>query len=277
MLEGYTEISREQIHRSDLNTADVMKPLITFDSIIDTDVGLIILIAKKYRNPNIFNLELLDSMTVKDLAGVLYARPIENPISICTNVALPEIDELYQDFMDNYYQDVLEYSITTELINTIEIWNKNYIVSEDGIYLVNNNGTQEKKYTNSNLKAATLYNGNIYVLKQEDKNIDIRSISDTFTDTSFLIFNVDNDEICQKIKLFETDNEKIVLIGTNRHLRCIVKSKVDSTIINDKIEFDGTDIVNVSLLEIQNIGESFKVFVTVSNSSYHKFYIYNIY
>lgn len=124
MLEGYTEISREQIHRSDLNTADVMKPLITFDSIIDTDVGLIILIAKKYRNPNIFNLELLDSMTVKDLAGVLYARPIENPISICTNVALPEIDELYQDFMDNYYQDVLEYSITTELINTIEIWEK---------------------------------------------------------------------------------------------------------------------------------------------------------
>ena len=38
-----------------------------------------------------------------------------------------------------------------------------------------------------------------------------------------------------------------------------------STIINDKIEFDGTDIVNVSLLEIQNIGESFKVFVTVTS------------
>jgi hypothetical protein len=150
-------------------------------------------------------------------------------------------------------------------------------VSEDGIYLVNNNGTQEKKYTNSNLSAATVYDENIYVVKQEDKNINILSISDTFIDTLFLNFNVDDDEICQKIKLFETDEEKIVLIGTNRHLRCIVKSKTDSTIINDKIEFDDNNIVNVSLLEIQNIGELFRVFVTVSNSSSHNFYIYNIY
>jgi hypothetical protein len=92
-----------------------------------------------------------------------------------------------------------------------------------------------------------------------------------------LNFNVDTGEICQKIKLFETDKEKIVLIGTNTHLRCIVKSKTDSTIINDKIEFDGTNIVNVSLLEIQNIGELFRVFVTVSKDSSKNFYIYNIY
>jgi hypothetical protein len=165
----------------------------------------------------------------------------------------------------------------TNIIDTIEIWNENYIVSEDGIYLVSNNGTQEKKYTNSNLKAATVYNENIYVVKQENKNINILSISNTFTDTSFLNFNVDNDEKCQKIKLFETDKEKIVLIGTNKHLRCIVKSKTDSTIINDKIEFDDNNIVNVSLLEIQNIGELFRVFVTVLKDSSKNFYIYNIY
>ena len=75
----------------------------------------------------------------------------------------------------------------------------------------------------------------------------------------------------------ETDKEKIVLIGTNKQLRCIVKSKDDSTIINDKIEFDGTNTVNVSLLEIQNIEGLFRVFVTVSKDRSKSFYIYNIY
>lgn len=124
-LEGYTESSRSKIEKNEMNTAGVMNPLLAFNTIVDTDVGLIRLIAMQYRDSSIFNLDYLNKdLTIKKLVQDLYNRENMNPLTICSDLKQEELNELYQDFMNTKYSEILKLSILTELFGMISIWKK---------------------------------------------------------------------------------------------------------------------------------------------------------
>ena len=124
-FDGYIEKSREKIEKNEMNTAGVMQPLLAFNTIVDTNVGLIRLIAMQYRDPSIFNLDYLNkSITIKKLVQDLYNREYKNPLTICSNIKHSELDELYNDFMKNKYKEIIHLSLFTELFNMISIWKK---------------------------------------------------------------------------------------------------------------------------------------------------------
>lgn len=124
-FDGYTEKSREKIEKNEMNTAGVMQPLLAFNTVVDTDVGLIRLIAMQYRDPSIFNLDYLnENITIKKLVQDLYNREYKNPLTICSNIKHSELDELYDDFMKNKYKEIIHLSLFTELFGLISIWKK---------------------------------------------------------------------------------------------------------------------------------------------------------
>jgi hypothetical protein len=53
-----------------VSTGDSMSPLIPFDMIVDTDVGLLSLIFKSYMDPKIFNKSFFVGKTVNELVYV---------------------------------------------------------------------------------------------------------------------------------------------------------------------------------------------------------------
>jgi hypothetical protein len=122
MLIGYTEKSRTSVQKNEVNTIGIMVPLVAFNTVIDTDVGIIRLICDKYLDPKVFNVDLLHSLSVKGLVGMLYDREKPNPLTVFSSLDDTELDELYDDFMKNHYQDILNLSLPTEIFNQIGIW-----------------------------------------------------------------------------------------------------------------------------------------------------------
>ena len=69
------------IKRGDISMIGIIKPLIPFNCIVDTDAGLIDLIRTDYRSPDMFNIGLLDSFkNGNELLKFLYERTVINPI-----------------------------------------------------------------------------------------------------------------------------------------------------------------------------------------------------
>lgn len=104
------------------NTSGVLTPLIPFNCLIDTDFGLLALISKSYLDTSIFNIEFFnENKEISKLVKSLYFREEENPLSIClldNNYA----NDLYTDFMNQKYDDILKVSLTTEVYNVIELY-----------------------------------------------------------------------------------------------------------------------------------------------------------
>lgn len=124
-LEGYTETSRKTIEKNDMNTAGVMQPLAAFNTVVDTDVGLIRLIAMHYRDPDVFDLNYLNKdISLQRVMQDLYNREQKNPLTICSKLSISELDELYNDFMENKYKEIVDLSIFTDLIRVMNTWQK---------------------------------------------------------------------------------------------------------------------------------------------------------
>ena len=121
MLEGYTEKSRTSIQRSELNTIGVLKPIVGFNTLIDTDVGLLIAYGREHRDLPFYQ----DHGTMNLLTRAVYDREKENPLTLL----YPDKDErelngLYVDWMNNKYELVLKYSIPTEIMSVIKLWRR---------------------------------------------------------------------------------------------------------------------------------------------------------
>jgi len=100
----------------------IIKPLIPFNCIFDTDFGLIQLISQEYRNRDIFNIDYIDSLkTNYDLLYVLYHRNTYNPLIPFMNN--PEdidlAEDLYIQFIEKEYENMVARSIHTGLYNLI--------------------------------------------------------------------------------------------------------------------------------------------------------------
>ena len=91
-------------------------PFIPYDLIIDTDVGLYMLIKEKYRDDNVFYLNTLD-LDLPYLTYFLTNRQYANPLyDIAKDVELfKDMDEYYKQFFEQELDFILQHSIATAL------------------------------------------------------------------------------------------------------------------------------------------------------------------
>ena len=96
------------------NTIGIIKPLVPFNCIVDTDVGLIQLIKTEYRSPDIFNIGLLDSfINNRGIIKLLYHRKTKNPLLPFMNDQedVATADDLYKQFMEKEYRNIIVKSV----------------------------------------------------------------------------------------------------------------------------------------------------------------------
>lgn len=105
------------------NTGNLMSPLIPFNMIIDTDVGLLSLIYKSFMDPRIFNKDFFFGKTVNQLVKELYYRKKENPLHLCINEEyVDSCDNLYNQFMEQHYDRILNMSVITEFYRLVGLF-----------------------------------------------------------------------------------------------------------------------------------------------------------
>lgn|SRR5574344_22679 len=113
------------IHKGEFNLASVNAPMIPFNCIVDTDYGLLSLINDSYLDKDVFDVDFFNkNHRIKDMVKEIYLREFINPLSICMKdkTEIEKQDQLYQDFMNEKYQDILNLSMETEVYNAIELF-----------------------------------------------------------------------------------------------------------------------------------------------------------
>ena len=114
----------EQIVYSDANTMGVNTPLFTFDSIYDTDFGMLVYIFREYFDTEIFSEEFFNTHNAVDkMVEALYNRETENPLLIAMNdkTNFDLADELYQEFYNKKYKEILTCSMPTGISDLLEL------------------------------------------------------------------------------------------------------------------------------------------------------------
>lgn len=98
-----------------------VESIIPFDMIIDPEMGLMKLIEFEYRN-KIFNLSALGT---DDFTKIyLRQRIIKNPLSIIIqdeSITIDDMNDLYNQFFDQRYEDILELSPNTGLFRLLQL------------------------------------------------------------------------------------------------------------------------------------------------------------
>lgn len=96
-------------------------PLISVDTILDLDTGLINLIKEQYLDPNVFDVELL-SLSDNILFSYVYFRPVYNPLYTIRNrkMELTQenmdlLDSYYTEFMQRKYPEILNHSLISTM------------------------------------------------------------------------------------------------------------------------------------------------------------------
>lgn len=103
-----------------------MAPLFSFLSLVDIEMGLVNLIRNEYMNGYVFDKSFFDLSPFKILHK-LYYRKESNPLYLFAKDNIPhdKLDEYYHDFMDEKYESILNYSITTEAFTFLESLDRN--------------------------------------------------------------------------------------------------------------------------------------------------------
>lgn len=96
--------------------------LIDFNTLVDTEIGLFELIRREYLDPDVFNVELLNS-DIKKLLSLLITREEVNPLYLIANdnIDRKDLDDYYKEFIETKYIDILIYSVTTEMERLIAL------------------------------------------------------------------------------------------------------------------------------------------------------------
>ena len=96
--------------------------LIDFNCYIDTEVGLIRLIREKYLDEKVFNADLLRS-NLRVIIKMLMERKEANPLYLFANedISRKDLDDYYQQFMDEEFDSILSRSVTTEIAHWIQL------------------------------------------------------------------------------------------------------------------------------------------------------------
>lgn len=159
-----------EIRMGEGDVRGIIKPLIPFSCIFDTDVGLIQLILDEYASEEYFDLQKMYDLSTdrKQLIKFLYQREHENPLvefaqpGISTDV----MDDLYRQFIESEYEKIIERSVHSGLYELLCAFNS----AEEVRTFIYCNNDIEKYYIKSdeNLNNMTIIDiGNIDTYKNE--------------------------------------------------------------------------------------------------------------
>lgn len=112
-----------------VNTQGVNNPLITFESLVDTDFGLLLYIDKCFLDPSVFDIEVFNTHhKIKQMIWCLMNREKWNPLYLFMRKDLkaPEeiADELYNEFMNIngvHFRKILDLSMLTNLCDFLQM------------------------------------------------------------------------------------------------------------------------------------------------------------
>lgn len=185
------------------DTIGIIRPLVPFNCIFDTDIGMIELIRNEYRSPDIFNIEYLDSFTSnRDLIGILYHRKCLNPLLLFMNNKedTETADDLYNQFMDTKYVDILQHSVYTGLYKLVSYFNYSEEIAPILAYA---NDTEE--YILSSNKTLSNF-----------KRVNINDIVNTCTDMNVFYFKSASDSYFTiSLPILKSKNIMILDYGFN--------------------------------------------------------------
>jgi hypothetical protein len=96
-------------------------PIMKFENIVDTEIGLLKLINDKYHDKDTFYWSIMEA-PVKVQIWLLYIRKRKNPLTILAkDVNNKELlNSYYQEFMEKEYVYILRNSIVTNLYNAVK-------------------------------------------------------------------------------------------------------------------------------------------------------------
>jgi hypothetical protein len=105
--------------------AKKLAPLVSFNALIDTDVGLIKLIYKEYLNPTTFDVSFF-RQDIKSIILQLYRRKTLNPLLLfaLNKNDVETLDSYYQEFFEKRRKDIYKLSVNTEVMSMISYLNE---------------------------------------------------------------------------------------------------------------------------------------------------------
>lgn len=105
--------------------ASNLAPLISFDTIFDLDIGLIQVIYSEFLDPDIFNIDFFKRDLI-DIIQDLYNRKEVNPLYICSNHKVDRklLDEYYDQFIENYKEEIVYNSVSTAVLEMVKLFNQ---------------------------------------------------------------------------------------------------------------------------------------------------------
>lgn len=122
--------------------------LVDFDIVIDTDLGLINLMKKEYNNTD-FVLSYINNMKDKVIIEQLLQRKNKNPLSIVIKQEyMDSIDNLYKEFLETDYDNILKYSKVTDIMNLMNAYINTGSVH---VEIICKNKSEEQLINNLNL------------------------------------------------------------------------------------------------------------------------------
>lgn len=94
-----------------------------FNTLYDTDFGLLYMIKNKFADPEYFNLSFFEENdTIRKLVKSVYHRENKNPLSLIINDKYKDqIDDIYNQYFSQMYTDILKYSCYTGLYYFIKV------------------------------------------------------------------------------------------------------------------------------------------------------------
>lgn len=100
---------------SESNTMGVINPLISFNCLIDTDFGLLVLIVQNFFDTSVFSEDFFNNnIDPEKLKYTVYKREDKNPLLLCMKNSRFS-DDYYKQFLEEYYKDILDRSMITDL------------------------------------------------------------------------------------------------------------------------------------------------------------------
>lgn len=214
-----------QITFSDANTFGILNPLISFNCLIDTDFGLLVLIAQKFFDTDVFDRTFFDTNNnVEDMKRVVYTREERNPLTLCLKNK-EDADDYYKQFFDKYYKDILMKSMNTDLAKSLKTMSNSGAV----FTILCNNQTEVDFINNSKSlsKYSTILSSNTEQLSAHEQyffkdyqDIPNNLFNEKMRDKSFYIGRY---KYIETEKLTQNDIRIFTIIDT---MRCII-SKFD--------------------------------------------------
>lgn len=99
-----------------------MSPLISFYSIVDTDIGLIRMIKDQYLNQSVFDIDFF-KRNILNIIYDLYNRKEENPLLLFANDKSNEkLNQYYIDFLNEKSKEILDLSYTTDMERLVNLF-----------------------------------------------------------------------------------------------------------------------------------------------------------